>query len=149
MFAFLVFAGAAALYLVRDQFGAQPVDTAALPTIQQAITHVPGHDAVGRDLADVPRPAGSVRSYFLDTKSVVSIVYSQHDDLLGVKQDLQSRLADRGWKQLGGTAGGADVQGSSRLWREVFFKADVVLQVSVFRNGDVTATAYVLQVQTP
>ena len=139
----------AGLYLVRDQFGAQPLETGALPTIRDAITHVPRFDIVGRDVPDVPRPAGGVRTFFLDSKSVISIVYAQHDDLPNVKSDLQTRLNDHGWQQLGGTSSGSDVQGSSRSWREVFFKEDHVLQVSVFRNGDVTSTAYVLQVKAP
>ena len=99
----------------------------------------------------MPRPAGSRRGYFVETKAVVSIVYSQHQGLLDVKHALQPALANDGWKELSiasGTTSTARPE-SSRTWSSVYFQGDRVLQVSLFHNGDVTATTYVLQTRTP
>ena len=142
---------AVGLLLLQQVSTPTQLDGSGLPTIQQALSRVPDADVPGRDVVTVPRPAGSRRGYFIETKAVVSIVYSQHQDLLDVKHALQPALADDGWKELNiapGTTPRTQPE-STRTWRDVYFQGDRVLQVALFHNGDVTATTYVLQASTP
>lgn len=93
-----------------------------------------------------------MRGFYLETKGVVSVVYSQHQELLEVKHGLQPLLATNGWKaiNLGSTSTSTSTPTeSARSWRDVYSEGDRILQVSMFRNGDVTATTYVLQTSTP
>jgi hypothetical protein len=146
--AVVAIAGGTLLVLQQSSTPTQ-LDNSRLPTIEQALTRVPTADVPGHEVARMPRPQGSVRGFFLETKGVVSVVYSQHQELLEVKQSLQPLLSANGWKPVGiGPSPGTQPE-SARSWRDVYSQGASILQVSMFRNGDVTATTYVLQTSTP
>lgn len=131
----------AMVYLAQPP--APAVDSRAIPNINQALTSVPDHDVAGADLAGVPRPRGSTRSYYLDKSPVVTVIYAEHTGVALVRRELETTLAASGWKSL--TVPATPHPTSDALWQAVFVNGAHTLQVEAFRTEDVTGVTYILQ----
>lgn len=131
----------ALVFLVQPP--APALDSRAIPNINTALTQVPDHDVAGADLAGVPRPRGSTRSYFVDKGPVVTVIYAEHTGVALVRRELETTLAAGGWHSLAAPASPHPV--SDAIWQAVFVKAGRTLQVEAFRTEDVTGVTYILQ----
>lgn len=136
--------GALAILYYQQSASRPRLGDSDLPSIQSALATAPANDLRGRDVPGLPRPEGSKRTYFLESAAVTSVVYTQHEDLLDVRHGLERALAGAGWTRLD-TPTPNPLAESHRLWHEVFYSESAVLQVTMYRNGDVTATTYVVQ----
>jgi hypothetical protein len=112
--------------------------------VQQALTSVPGADVAGADIPGVPRPDGTVRSYYLSNPTVTTAVYTRRGTVDSVRGGMEAALVSNGWRSLGGATPAAG-QVSARTWQQVYSDGSQVLQVELFTHGEVTATIYVLQ----
>ncbi|HEV3233390.1 MAG TPA: hypothetical protein VG329_02435 [Candidatus Dormibacteraeota bacterium] len=135
--------GIAGIYALQSQ--AKPtVSPNALPSLQDALRTVPSHDTPGEDVPGLPRPDGSVRTYYLVNGTVTTLIYTERTPVSDVRAELAQRLPVAGWVPAVDSsplASGAD----SSLVHATYFNGQRVVQVQVFRSGSVTSTTFVLQ----
>lgn len=132
-----------ALYFFTNS-SAPGVDPANTAPLEQALTLVPARDAPGQDIPQVPRPAGTVRTYFLSNSAVTTVVYTRHGTVADVRGGIEAGLTRSGWGGLGAATPGPGGPGQ-RTWQQVYSDGVRVLQVQVFTHVDTVATIYVLQ----
>ncbi|MFN2462388.1 MAG: hypothetical protein ABR573_00615 [Candidatus Dormibacteria bacterium] len=138
-----VILGGVALYLFNNS-SVQQVDPSNTPALERALTVVPAQDQPGHDLPQVPRPAGTVRTYFLANAAVSTAVYTRRGSVGDVRPGIEAGLGKAGWGAVG-AATPAPASGSQRTWQQVYSDGVRVLQVQVFTHTDTVATIYVLQ----
>jgi hypothetical protein len=128
------------LYLASTP-GTPQLDQTAVGTIQQAISTVPTSDVGGADVANLPRPNGSIRSYYLRNAALTTVIYSQHGTVPATASTVQGNLAAAGWAPVGNSISPP----SSQAWRGVYAFASEVAQVSVVLSNRVVSTTYIVQ----
>ena len=136
------------IYAFTSQSAQRPLDNSALPSLQAAQTSMPKSDVPGVDVTGLPRPTGSVRTYYLVSGTVTTLIYNAHTVLTDVRGELTQRLPIAGWTPVAGvpSQSGGSVSNTS-LWSATYADQQRVLQISMFRNGDITSTTFVIQLQ--
>lgn len=117
-----------------------------LGTIQGALKSIPAGDVPGKDIAGVPRPSGSTRSYFLENSAVTTVIYNESTALPAVQAEILQRLLVSGWKPFDPTSP-APGSAPTRLWQDTYYRDNEVLQINMVRTGAVTSTTFVRQAQ--
>ncbi|MEA2646494.1 MAG: hypothetical protein QOE92_1577 [Chloroflexota bacterium] len=120
------------------------VDTTRTASLEDALKAVPLSDVAGADYPKVPRPVGSVRSYYLQNQSVTSIVYTIKAPLTQVQADVTGALDAAGWGNISAEPTPAIHAGNS-LYQAVYSDGAKVVQLQIFAEGDITATVYIIQ----
>jgi len=138
-----VILGGATLYMFNNS-SAQQVDPGNTSALERALTVVPAQDQPGQDLPQVPRPPGTVRTYFLSNSAVTTAVYTREGGVGDVRPGIEVGLAGAGWGPVG-AATPAPVSGGQRTWQQVYSDGVRVLQVQVFTHANTVAAIYVLQ----
>jgi hypothetical protein len=142
----VVLGGGVALFLLNNQ-APNTLPSSSQNDIQQALASVPTTDTPGKDLPGVPRPPGSVRSFYVERGQVQTAIYVQHEEVTPVQQGLVAALTTGPWRPVGKDDSPAPTgaQPASRLWQGVFSNGNAILQVEILRGGDVTGTTLILQ----
>jgi hypothetical protein len=142
----VVVVGGVTIFLLQNQ-PPNTLPSSSQTEIQQALASVPPTDAPGKDLPGVPRPAGSVRSFYVERGQVATAIYVQHEEVPAVQQSLVAALSAGPWRPVGreGTPDAAGNQVTPRVWQGVFSNGNAILQVEILRGGDVTGTTLILQ----
>jgi len=138
-----VILGSVTLYLFNNS-SAKQVDPTNTSSLEQALTVVPAQDQPGQDLPQVPRPAGTVRTYFLSNAAVTTVVYTRQGGVGDVRPGIETGLGRAGWGAVG-NGSPAPASGNQRTWQQVYSDGVRVLQVQVFTHADTVAAIYVLQ----
>lgn len=123
---------------------APAVDPTNTTPLEQALTRVPAADVPGQDIPKVPRPTGTVRTYYLSNSAVTTVVYTRHGAVADVRPPIEAALERNGWGGLG-SATPAPGGTTQRTWQQVYSDGTQVLQVQVFTHNDTVAAIYVLQ----
>jgi hypothetical protein len=126
--------------------GSPQLPPSSIQNIEQAIRTVPSNDYPGTELPGLPRPTGSVRSYYAAARTVTTIIYSGHSSVASVRNELQGKLAAGGWKPATGVdASPMPISSATAVWTTLLIKGKQLLQLNAFQNNGVTAVAYILQ----
>ncbi|MDP9325561.1 MAG: hypothetical protein M3O87_03385 [Candidatus Dormibacteraeota bacterium] len=138
--------GGVGLFLLQNQ-APNSLPSSSQADIQQALASVPPSDTPGKDLPGVPRPPGSVRSFYIDRGQVATAIYVQHEEVPAVQQAMVAALTAGPWRPVGreGTPDPAGNQVTPRVWQGVFSNGNAILQVEILRGRDVTGTTLILQ----
>jgi hypothetical protein len=143
----VLLAAAALAYMTLNNQTPQPVPQEALPAIQQALKSIPPGDVSGTEPPGVPRPARSIRSYYLQRGKVTLAIYGTKDLVVDARAALEPMLAQAGWTPVDAAtpAPSAGDTSPARLWRAAYFRQGAVLQVAMFHTRDITSIDYTLQ----
>jgi hypothetical protein len=138
--------GGAGLYLLQNQ-APNTLPTSSQTDIQQALASIPPSDTPGKELPGVPRPQGSVRSFYVDRGQVTTAIYVQREDVPVVQQGMVAALTAGPWRPVGreATPEPSEGQVTARVWQGVFSNGNAILQVEILRGRDVTGTTLILQ----
>jgi hypothetical protein len=108
----------------------------------QSMSSVPATDVSGAD--PVPRPPGTVRSYFMIRGRVTTAMYVSHQALRDEQTAMVNQLVAAGWKAPNNLNPGT-VATEKDSFTAVYASSDAVLQVALVRIKDITAATYIIQ----
>ena len=108
----------------------------------QAMDAVPGADVAGAD--PVPRPPGTVRSYYLVRGRVTTVMYVSKQALRDEQTAMVNGLVAAGWKPPNNLNPGT-VATEKDSFTAVYASSDAVVQVALVRIKDITAATYIIQ----
>jgi hypothetical protein len=125
--------------------GTPQLDPRSVHNIEQAIRTVPSTDYPAPEVG-LPRPSGSVRSYYAAARNVTTVIYTGHSTIASVRGELEAALGAGGWKPVTGPeATPRPISSATAVWTALLVKGKQLLQLNAFQNSGVTAIAYILQ----
>lgn len=108
----------------------------------KAISSVPKSDVSGAD--PIPRPPGSVRSYYMQRGRVTTIVYVSKQPTAVEKPATLDLLARGGWATPANLPPGK-VATEADSYTAVFANKTLLLQLALTRIKDITSVTYIIQ----
>jgi hypothetical protein len=127
-------------YLLMSRSAQQPLPAATSTDIAAAMASMPASDVEGQDVAGLPRPPGSTRSFYRETGSVTTVIYDARGDSANIWALTRDSLQRAGW-QLVGTDQALPVEGDLRL----LSRDQALVQVRWFSGEQLVAISYVFR----